>query len=182
MSLSERPLRKGISERAARGVVLALGNEILTDDGIGPVVVRRLKEKYRDVGVVDFVETNEMGLALLDFLEGYDWALIVDSMKSGRCEPASIRVFDRTDFAKPQAGNPHHMGVYDALVLAERLDLPVPADIRVVAIEVNDPFTFGTGLTPELERSSSRIVSDVSDLIREKLQGACTNTESPKRS
>ena len=182
----ERPRSVGIVPTAAvrttRGVVLGLGNDILTDDAIGPVVVRRLRDRFVGVPAVDFVETNEMGLALLDFLEGYDWALLVDSIVSGAVAPATVRVFERADFATTRASNPHHVGVYDALSLAEGLDLPVARDLRVVAIEVNDPFTFGTGLTPEVELAVDRVVEYVGGLIREKTEEGCTSTVSPKRS
>ncbi len=170
------------SRPGPRGVVLGLGNDILTDDAIGPLIVRRLRDKFREQPSVDFIESNEMGLALLDFLEGYDWALLVDSIVSGTVPPATVRLFERADFPTTRGSNPHHVGVYDALAFAERVDLAVPKEIRVVAIEVRDPFTFGTGLTPELERASDRLVAEVGELVRERLNGACTNTESPKKS
>ena len=166
----------------SRGIVLGLGNDILTDDAIGPLIVRRLKSQFQGVPTVEFIESNEMGLALLDFLEGYDWALLVDSMVSGAVPPATVRIFERSDFPTTRGSNPHHVGVYDALAFAERVDLAVPKEIRVVAIEVNDPFTFGTGLTPELERASDRLVAEVGELVRERLDGACTSTGSPERS
>ena len=50
-------------------LVLGLGNELLSDDGVGILAVRRLKETYK--GQADIVETSLHGLALLDLFIGH---------------------------------------------------------------------------------------------------------------
>jgi Ni,Fe-hydrogenase maturation factor len=42
---------------------LVIGNDILSDDGVGLVVVRRIKDRFRKEESSDFTETNEMGLS-----------------------------------------------------------------------------------------------------------------------
>jgi len=43
---------------------------------------------------------------------------------------------------------PHFVGVGDALALGGLLGLRMPREVAVFAIEVADPFTLGTSLTP----------------------------------
>lgn len=147
-------------------VVLGLGNEMLTDDGVGIAVLRAVRERFigKDVPV-DFIETNEMGLSLLDFLEGYGHAIIIDSILTGQCEPGTISIFDRETFDRPAACNPHHMGLDEMLELAEKVDLEVPKTFDVVAIEVKDAFSFAERLSPEVETVLPKVVTRVVKLI-----------------
>jgi hydrogenase maturation protease len=154
-----------------KGLVLGLGNDILSDDGVGLVVLRRLKERLGEQESIDFVETNEMGLSLLDFIEGYDWAVIVDSIITGDDEPGTLTVFDKETFNHPRACNPHHMGIDEIIDMAEKMNLVVPKILYVAAIEVKDPFSFGEKLTPEIEEVVPRVTSEVEKIIREKCLG-----------
>jgi len=149
-----------------KGLVLGLGNDILSDDGVGLVVIRRLREIFKNKESMDIVETNEMGLSLLDFIEGYDWAVIVDSIMTGSCEPGTLHFFDRETFDHPRACNPHHMGLDEILDMAEKMNLRVPNKLYVVAIEVKDPFSFGEELTPEVEEAIPKALSEIERIIR----------------
>jgi hydrogenase maturation protease len=154
-----------------KGLVLGLGNDILSDDGVGLIVVRRLKERLGEEESIDFVETNEMGLSLLDFIEGYDWAVIVDSIITGEDVPGTLTVFDKETFSHPRACNPNHMGIDEILDMAEKMNLVVPKKLYVAAIEVKDPFSFGEKLTPEIEEVVPRVTSEVEKIIRGKCLG-----------
>ena len=148
-----------------KGLVLGLGNDILSDDGVGLVVTRRLRESFKDAEHIDFIETNEMGLSLLDFLEGYDWAVIVDSIITGEKDPGTLYVFDRDTFIHPRAVNPHHMGLDEILDMAEKMNISMPSVLQVVAMEVKDPFSFGEELTPEVEKAVPRFISEIRAII-----------------
>ena len=155
-----------------KGLVLGLGNDILSDDGVGLVVVRRLRKLFEGTPSIEFVETNEMGLSLLDFIAGYDWVVVVDSIITGEHEPGTVRVFDGWKLDDPRAGNPHHMGLDEVLAMGEKADLKMPKKLYVVAIEVKDPFSFGEALTPSVERAVPEAVGRVEKLINEKCLGA----------
>jgi hydrogenase maturation protease len=151
-----------------KGLVLGLGNDILSDDGVGLVVVRRLKERLGGEESIDFVETNEMGLSLLDFIEGYDWAVIVDSIITGDDAPGTLSIFDRDTFNHPRACNPHHMGLDEIIDMAEKMNLEVPKNLFVAAIEVKDPFSFGEKLTNEIEKIVPKVTTEIETIIKEK--------------
>lgn len=65
-----------MNERSARILVLALGNDLLGDDGVGLEAARQIAGQVD--GSVDVVETGEAGLALLELMEGYERALLID--------------------------------------------------------------------------------------------------------
>ncbi len=161
--------------RKNRMLVLGLGNDILSDDAVGLKIVRSLKEKFGSGGI-DFVETNEMGLSLIDFLEGYEDALLVDSIVTEKFAPGTLQVFDRSSFINPCTCNPHHMGLDEVLAFAEKMKIQVPKNLTVAAVEVKDPFTFREGLTPEVERAVPRLTTKISKMIS---RGGrlCTSTE-----
>jgi hydrogenase maturation protease len=154
-----------------RVLVLGLGNDILSDDGVGIIVLRKVRERFESEKVpVEFIETNEMGLSLLDFLEGHEHAIIIDSIITGKREPGTIQVYNKDNFDNPAVCNPHHMGLDEILELAEKVKIKVPKTFDVVAIEVKDPFSFGERLSPEVEKALPEIVTRVVKLINRTLK------------
>lgn len=151
----------------SRVLLLGLGNDILSDDAIGLFVVRALAGEFKNTGEIDVRETTEMGLALLDFLVGYETTLIVDSIKTGRCPPGTVHVLDPANVKKLDVHSPHFLGVGETLALGEQLGLAMPIRVKIAAVEVEDPFTIGTKLTPRLSAAFPDIVGRVRCLLQE---------------
>lgn len=134
-------------KKSKRTVVLALGNDILGDDGIGFHAARLLRNEFSED--VEVVETSEAGLALLDHLEHRDHALILDAVATGKCAPGTILCWDRDDFRRCVSPSQHAAGLPHILELAERLKMHFPRELRVLCVEVGDPTVFRETLTPE---------------------------------
>jgi Ni,Fe-hydrogenase maturation factor len=60
---------------------------------------------------------------------------------------------------------PHFLGVGETLALGRLLELPMPAEVRIYAIEVEDPFTLGTELTPALQTALPGIVERIAAAV-----------------
>jgi len=159
----------GASVQAQKTLVLGLGNDILTDDAIGLRVVRRLADELGDRTDIDIRETTEMGLALLDFLTGYAAAFIVDSIQTGRSAPGFVHDLAPSSLKQLTGSTPHFLGVGEALALGRELGLAMPGEVRVFAIEVEDPLTVGTTMTPALEEALLLIVSRIEEALRAEL-------------
>jgi hydrogenase maturation protease len=127
-------------------LVLALGNDILGDDGVGFLVARALRPEFGSQ--VDVIETGEAGLALLELIEGHDKALLLDSMVTGRHEPGTIVELGAADFRKVLAPSPHYAGLPEVLELGARMGVHMPSEIVVLGMEVVDPFTIRESLSP----------------------------------
>lgn len=138
-------------------LVLGLGNDILTDDAIGLLLVRRLRDEFSGDARLDVCETQEMGLALLDFLSGYREVVLVDAIQTGRVPPGTVHELDAAGLKSLTGGTPHFLGVGETLALGRQLGLPMPARVRIFAIEVADAHTLGTQLSPALAAALSAL-------------------------
>jgi hydrogenase maturation protease len=166
--------RAKTSHTARRTVlVLGLGNDILTDDAIGLLAARQLQRNLAGQPHVEVRETTEMGLALLDHLTGFSAAVIVDSIQTGRAAPGFLHELDAASLGQLSGRTPHFLGVGETLALGRHLGLPMPKSVKIFAIEVADPFTLGTALTPALQTALPGIVERISEAVRGLMNRAC---------
>jgi hydrogenase maturation protease len=148
-------------------LLLGLGNDVLTDDAVGLNVVHHLESAFRAEPLVDVLATTEMGLALLDHMVGYREVLIVDSIQTGAAAPGTLHEVDADGLKTLTGRTPHFLGVGETLALGRELGLPMPERVRVFAIEVEDPFTLATEMTPTLQRAFPQILAHVSAALQE---------------
>lgn len=147
-------------------LLLGLGNDILTDDAVGLEVVHRLRDQFAGHPAIEVRETTEMGLALLDFITGYSAVLIVDSIQTGRAAPGTLHELDAGGLQQLTGRTPHFVGVSETLALGRQLGLAMPEQVKIFAIEVEDPFTLGTALSPALQAALPPIVARVGEALR----------------
>jgi hydrogenase maturation protease len=102
-----------------------------------------------------------MGLALLDFITGYRTVVIVDSIQTGKAPPGSLHELDAPSLSQLTGRTPHFVGVSETLALGRQLDLAMPEQVKIFAIEVEDPFTLGTAMTPALQLALPGIVQRI---------------------
>lgn len=151
-------------------IVLALGNDLLGDDGVGWEAARQLAEQVPPF--VHIVETGEAGLALLELLEGYDRALLLDSVVTGEYPPGTVVELSPEAFRRVIAPSPHYAGLPEVLEMARQLQLHFPQEIRILAMEVQQPDQFHVGLTPPVRRALPDFVERARRILHEWLQPA----------
>lgn len=156
-------------------LVLGLGNDLLTDDAVGLHVVRAVRAALADVPAISVRETMEMGLALLDEIAGFEALLLVDSVQTGRAPPGYVHELAFDALVGRRNAGPHFVGIGETLALGRLVGLAMPERGRIVAIEVEDPFTLGTRLTPDVAAAVPRAVEQVVELARE-LTGSPAST------
>jgi hydrogenase maturation protease len=142
-------------------LVLGLGNPILSDDGAGFYVAEELKKRLngRDIKIE---QAGAGGLAMLDMLSGYDKAIIIDAIKTEKGKAGEIYLLKPEEFITTwHASSPHDVNFYTALELGSTLDMPLPADIDIFAIEVEDVTTFSEKCTPDVEAAIQTVVEMV---------------------
>lgn len=116
-------------------LVLGVGNVLLKDDGLGPLVVRELQESYQNPDV-SFLDGGTLGLDLLAYLEGYSCLLVIDALDIGQ-EPGSIFCWQgKTLQGLSRQVSFHQVGLKELFHAARLLDLDL--DIVVVGIQVED--------------------------------------------
>ena len=129
-----------------RCLLLALGNDILKDDRAGMVAAGLLRSEFKEA--VDIVEAPGTGLALLELLAGYDRVLLLDAIFTGSAPPGTVLEFCREDFQKAAAPSALYVGLPEILRQAESLGLEFPQELRILALEVENPFELHTGMSP----------------------------------
>jgi hydrogenase maturation protease len=147
----------------SRTLVLGLGNELLSDDGVGIKAARALREELQLQ--VDVIECSESGLSLLDYLEGYERVLLLDAILTGRHPPGTVLEFCTQDFSDTFILSPHSAGIPELLQLAQRLGIHFPKKLYILAIEVENLFELGGKLTPAVEDALPEFISKGKELI-----------------
>jgi hydrogenase maturation protease len=151
-------------------LLLGLGNDILTDDAVGLEIVQRLGKEFAGHPGLEVRQTTEMGLALLDFMAGYPAVMIVDSIQSGKATPGTLHALNATELERATGRTPHFVGLSETLALGRQLGLVMPETVKVFAVEVEDPFTLGTALSPALQAALPGIVARIGAELRAWLQ------------
>jgi hydrogenase maturation protease len=139
-------------EQKKQVLVLGLGNDILSDDAVGLNVAREIRRHLSDSDATEVQETSEMGLSLLDYIVGFGDLILVDAVQTGEAPPGFVHELDDRQLKVLPIISPHFLGVGEVVALGRQLGLQVPGRVKIFAIEVNDPFTVGVGMTPPLRR------------------------------
>ena len=122
-------------------LVLGLGNELLSDDAVGLLVAGEV-EKAIGLPGVEVKTTQSAGFRLVELLVGYDKAIVVDAIISDRAPAGEVYWLDLDDLVRPlRAVANHNIHLADALELGRKLNQPMPQEVRVLAIEVEDNLT-----------------------------------------
>ncbi|MGD9116253.1 MAG: hydrogenase maturation protease [Dehalococcoidia bacterium] len=140
-------------------LVLGMGNPILTDDGVGIEIAHRLKERKPEL---DVEETSEAGIALLDFIVGYDRLIIVDSIKTEKGKPGELYKLD-IGALKPTAHltSLHGVDIATAFELGQKFGYHMPRQVSIYAVEVKDNTSFGEECTEEVGSRVSLITEQI---------------------
>ena len=158
-----------MTTRSARILVLGLGNDILGDDAVGLLAARRLRALLPET--VDVVESGGGGLDLLDALEGYERALLLDAILTGKHPPGTILEFSAEDFKKDDAPSPHYAGLPTVIQLAESLGICFPTIFQIVAVEVENPYEVLEGLSKPVEASLPAVIERAEGIVHAWLSG-----------
>jgi hydrogenase maturation protease len=142
-------------------LLLGLGNDILCDDAVGLRVAEAVRERLVGRTNVAVIQSAEMGLALLDLIVGFDTLLIVDAVQTSQAKPGFVHEIGGDDLKSLAVISPHFLGVGEAIALGKELGLHVPGRVKIFAVEVQDPFTVGTQMTPAMEEALPQIIERV---------------------
>jgi hydrogenase maturation protease len=122
-------------------LVLGLGNELFTDEGVGVVAARRLAEL--DLPNVEILDGGTLGITLLPEIEGRESLLILDAVAKVGAQPGEIVEFEEEDLYRPLKlmYSAHQVGI-DETLTAARLIGKAPSRARAVGLV---PYSLETG-------------------------------------
>jgi hydrogenase maturation protease len=136
--------------------ILGVGNELLSDEGVGAHIAREL-EKLEIPPGVEVYEGGTHGFGLLNLITDTDYLIVIDSLKGGG-EPGSIYRFnieeapECPDMFKTSV---HRIGILEVINLSGLIGKT--PEVIVFGIE---PKTIGTGmeLSPEVRAKVPRVI------------------------
>jgi len=148
-------------------LVLCLGNEILSDDGFGPEVARRLQKENQVDLAADVIFAPIAGFQLLDLLADRKRVLVVDTIRTGTAEVGTLHHFP-AGVLTPSHGliSSHQISLPTAIELGKRLSLNMPDVIEVMAVEAQDLETLSEELTLPIRSAVEKALIFIHEWIR----------------
>jgi hydrogenase maturation protease len=151
-------------------IIVGMGNTLLSDDGVGILIAGRLKEIYKYSSSIDVVETSWGGFRIIDLLKGYDYAIIIDAIQTGKKPIGSIHMLDVSDLIhSTRMVSFHDINFATALDLSKKLDIPMPESISVYAIEVEETELISERISQKVRNSIDICVNTIRREISEKI-------------
>jgi hydrogenase maturation protease len=158
-----------------RTIVIGLGNPILGDDGVGWRVVDEVETLVgaaRDAGrplpAVDVERLGVGGLRLMEYLTGYETAILVDAAEFPDRPIGEVRScpFDELDdYAAGHLDSAHDASLKTALAFGRRLGAELPNTIQAVTVQAHRTDEFSEALSPEVAAAVPEAARAVMALI-----------------
>jgi hydrogenase maturation protease len=151
-------------------LILGLGNEILSDDGIGPRLVKSLSQKINEPDIM-FESASCGGLELMEHIRGYEKAVLIDAIHTRKGKPGSVYFFSPSDFRETSnLSNLHDINFLTALHIGNILELDLPSELNIIAVEIIEDMEFSEKLTPVMEEKYPQILEEVLAIIKQIVQ------------
>jgi hydrogenase maturation protease len=152
-------------------LILGLGNEILTDDGIGPKLVEAIKKKINRPGI-SYLTAAAGGMEILEMIKDYNEVMIIDAIRTKDGIPGTIYHLTPKDFRETlHISSFHDVNFLTALKLAEKIDIAVPERIEILAVEIVEDLTFSNEFSPEIRRKFNLIYTEVIEKVIAFIEG-----------
>ncbi len=140
-------------------LVMGIGNAYRSDDGVGLLAVRRLKEQSSNS--FGTLEHNGEGADLMNCWEGADAVIVLDAVRSS-AKPGTLHRWDaglRPLPAMAFRGSSHAFSLAEAIEMARVLGR-LPQRLIVYGVEGRE-FSAGTRPSPEVQAAVSYLVERV---------------------
>jgi hydrogenase maturation protease len=155
-------------------IVIGLGNPILGDDGIGWRVVEQVTEEMEagpQNGNSETIETECLavgGLTLMEHLIGYERAILVDAITTGKVPDGTVRSFPieaLPNLAIGHFSSAHDTTLQNAIDMGRRMGAQLPEEIEIVAIEAQQIYDFSEELSAPVSNALPKAVKTVKELL-----------------
>ena len=144
-------------------LVLAIGNDIIRDDGTAFEAAKLLKEQFQ--AYADFEEVFGGGLEILDFLEGRIKTLVLDTISTGQYPIGTVLEFEKDDFEYINTSSPHYVGLPEVIKLSSIFEIDFPQEIKILAIETEIHNEISEGLSPEIQDKLPFFIQRAADIL-----------------
>jgi hydrogenase maturation protease len=161
-------------------LVFGVGNEILTDDGIGPKLCKRLRHELKISGIT--YETAFLGgMELLEHIQGYEEVIFIDAIRTSNGIPGDVYLLNMSNFKETlHLSNVHDISFLTALEFGEKIGLKIPKTVHIIAVEIVEDLVFSDDFSPKVADRYEEIYQEVSEIISELTGKKITNKKHSK--
>lgn len=146
-------------------LILGIGNDILTDDGIGSRVTRDLFTMI-NLPDVEFDYACCGGLEIVEYIKDYGKVIFIDAIRTADGKPGDVYYFVPSDFRETShLSSLHDISFLTALKLSNRLSGGIPVDLHIIAVEIIEDMEFSEEFTPQLKEKYPEILKEVFEIV-----------------
>jgi hydrogenase maturation protease len=142
-------------------LILALGNDLLGDDGVGLLAADALERL--SIPRAKVAKSALSGLYLVDLVEGFDDLVVVDSVIGDK--PGEVVQLSLSEMGPRIVPSAHYLGLPEALELARHAGMTIPHRVVVVAMQIGDSQVIGAGVSAEVRRGIPALVQEVMKVV-----------------
>jgi hydrogenase maturation protease len=165
--------------------VIGVGNEFRRDDGAGPAVILRLRERAAvrvllqgALPAVELAECDGDPVRLIELWQRAELAVVVDAAHAHPARPGRVHrlELDSATPDRPTGTSSHGLGLGEAVELARALDR-LPRRLVVYAVEGADT-ALGVGLSTAVAAAVAEVADSVeAEVVRHLEAEAARRTE-----
>ena len=156
-----------MEDRSNKVLILGVGNDIQQDVGIPVRLTRDLKDLVPAVNF-DFENIFVGGLELLEYINGYQGIVFIDTIKTDQHLPGRVHVFTPGNYRETlHLSCRHDLSFHMTLEMGRKLGFLLPEKILVIGIEILEDLEFSASLSAELEPRYQEIRATVRDQVME---------------
>ena len=145
--------------------VIAVGNDLYGDDGIGNAVLQVL-EQIPDMKDVELIDGATDALGLIDHFSETDHVIIVDAAQMGE-KPGTVKVFSKEEVKlkiKMDHLSVHGISLAETFDIAQAVD-SLPKNITIIGIEPKN-IGISQNLSDVVTQSIPEVVSSIINLTQ----------------
>ena len=146
-------------------LILGIGNNILTDDGIGSRLVNDLIKSFSKPEVHYGVACCG-GLEILEYIKDYERVVFIDAIRTQNGRPGDVYYFIPSDFRETShLSNLHDVSFLSALKLGHALNLGLSNDLHIIAVEIIEDMEFSEDFSPQIKQRYPEILEMVIEIL-----------------
>ncbi|MBN1273284.1 MAG: hydrogenase maturation protease [Candidatus Aminicenantes bacterium] len=139
-------------------VLVGIGNDVLSDDRIGPYLARRLGKKLN----VSFCILPHISLDLLDYVENKDTVIIIDSFHRPDYPVGEIKQFQLSDLeSRDNPTYSHGVTIPIIFEMGKKIGSPLPEKTVVFGINVSDNLTLSEDFSEKIQGKIDEIARNL---------------------
>ncbi len=148
---------------ARKTLVMGMGNQLFSDEGLGVHVAQRLMDMTLPAGV-EVLDAGTVGHDMIFFIEGYDKVIAVDAVRQGKAPGSIYKLFEPELASMPtQCFSLFHLKLMAAL--ADAASLGCKPEVVMIGVEPEQVSQSGLELSEQVEVRLPEVIARVLEEI-----------------